>query len=284
MIKRRAFLKTLAFGIIGWGIAPDLMAQTTEFVSVPAPEHIDSDIKDYLHKMVHFDRPHKDDIYISKDLYRVFCSVVIRLERMQNFVGHGNFQILGLDDARSIARNYSEVGEIPDEELNFLEMIFYEDAGHYGFFGKKPLKKFTEQIRENDVYKVPYTGNYLYKGEPLERFQKIKKQIGNDLILTSGVRGIMKQCFLYLKKAYRNGGDLSLASRSLAPPGYSYHGIGDFDVGQVGFGAANFTDKFADTEIYRRLNELGHLKLRYYEHNLLGVRFEPWHIKISADI
>lgn len=90
----------------------------------------------------------------------------------------------------------------------------------------------------------------------------------------------MKQFLLFLNKAYKNNGNLSLASRSLAPTGYSFHGIGDFDVGQAGLGAKNFTDQFTKTEVYRRLGELGYLKLRYPDENLEGVRFEPWHIKI----
>ncbi len=192
--------------------------------------------------------------------------------------------MLSLDQARKFGNSYSQVGEFTDEELRFLEMIFYEEAQHYGFFGKKPLKKFTKRINKKEVYKVPYTGNYLYKGGPLETFERIKQQVGEQLILTSGVRGVMKQFLLFLNKVYKADGNLSLASRSLAPPGYSFHGIGDFDVGQVGFGAANFTERFTKTEIYERLNELGYLKLRYHEQNLLGVRFEPWHIKINADI
>ena len=92
----------------------------------------------------------------------------------------------------------------------------------------------------------------------------------------------MKQFLLFFNKAYKNNGNLSLASRSLAPPGYSFHGIGDFDVGQVGLGAANFNKIFTNTEVFKRLNALGYIKFRYPDKNLLGVRFEPWHIKVNA--
>ena len=43
----------------------------------------------------------------------------------------------------------------------------------------------------------------------------------DDLVLTTGVRGVVKQFYLFLRKADRANGNLSLASRSLAPPGYS---------------------------------------------------------------
>jgi len=100
-------------------------------------------------------------------------------------------------------------------------------------------------------------------------------------VLTSGVRSVIKQFLLFLNKAYANDGNLSLASRQLAPPGYSFHGIGDFDVGQAGFGYYNFTEKFIATDVYKKLADLGYLTLRYPQDNMLGVRFEPWHIKVK---
>ena len=101
------------------------------------------------------------------------------------------------------------------------------------------------------------------------------------MVLTSGIRSVTKQFLLFLNKAYGSEGNLSLASRSLAPPGYSYHGIGDFDVGQTGLGPDNFTERFTTTSVYKRLNEQGYVRIRYPLDNMLGVRFEPWHIKVD---
>jgi len=101
------------------------------------------------------------------------------------------------------------------------------------------------------------------------------------VVLTSGVRSVIKQFMLFLTKAYHHDGNLSLASRSLAPPGYSYHGVGDFDVGQIGFGVDNFTARFVETDVFQRLADLGYIDLRYQQDNPWGVRFEPWHIKIT---
>lgn len=279
-MRRRDFLKTLVFGIISCGFAPKLMAQRTTFEPGTFTDTMDDYIRDYLHKMKFFNQPHKDDIYVERSLYDTFKSAVLRLRRLERFVGHGNYQILSLDEGLRTGHNYPQVGEFSRDEADYLEMIFYSEARYYGFFGRKPLKKITDRINEKEVTKVPYTGNYIYKGEPYETYVKIKKQIGDQAVLTSGVRGVMKQFLLFLNKAFEYKGNLSLASRSLAPPGYSFHGNGDFDVGQSGFGAANFTEHFTDTEVYRRLCDLGYLKLRYPQQNLLGVRFEPWHIKI----
>jgi LAS superfamily LD-carboxypeptidase LdcB len=91
---------------------------------------------------------------------------------------------------------------------------------------------------------------------------------------------VVKQIYLFLNKADKVDGNLSLASYSLAPPGHSYHAIGDFDVGKNGLGRKNFSEEFASTDEFKRLIDLGYLGIRYPEDNSFGVRHEPWHIKI----
>jgi hypothetical protein len=280
-MKRREFIKILVLSVMGAGAAPEVFAEIAK--SYTQNIH-DDNIKDYLLKMKRFNKSHESDTWVEKEKYRTFESTVKRLRRLQEYAGHGNYHIMSLDEGVHIARRYSGVGEFKKAELDFLEMLFYSNAALYGFFGHKPVKKLTETIRKNKVIKVPYTGNYLYKGRPVETYEKISKLVGDQVNLTSGVRGVMKQFLLFLNKAYKYNGNLSLASRSLAPPGYSYHGIGDFDVGQKGFGASNFTERFTTTDVYRILVDAGYLMLRYEKHNLLGVRFEPWHIKVADHI
>ena len=151
----------------------------------------------------------------------------------------------------------------------------------YGFYGEKPLTSLTETVEQRAIEKVPYTGQFLFKGEPLELYKKIRQDIGDTILLTSGVRSVIKQMLLFLRKAYKYQGNLSLASRSLAPPGYSFHGIGDFDVGNIHLGVKNFTNAFEKTDEYKKLIDLGYIDIRYPMDNELGVRFEPWHIKVS---
>jgi hypothetical protein len=283
-MKRRHFLKALGIGIIAGGIAPEkLFAEISLLPFLGPPEIRDNDIKDYLHKMRNFDQHYKDDVFLEREQFLILESSVKRLKRLQRTVGHGNFYILSFDEMLKIAKNYSRVGRFSKAELDFLEMIFYQDASAYGFFGEKPLKNITHKIPRREVAKVPYTGNYLYKGRPVDLYGKIKREIGDKVVLTSGVRSVIKQFLLFLNKAYRSKGNLSLASRSLAPPGCSFHGIGDFDVGQIGFGADNFTERFATTAVFKHLTDLGYINLRYPVNNLLGVRFEPWHIKVYPE-
>ncbi len=89
---------------------------------------------------------------------------------------------------------------------------------------------------------MPRTGHYLYKGKTLEAYNHMKKDIGNSIILTSGVRSVVKQLKLFVDKLYSQKANLSLTSRSIAPPAFTYHSIGDFDIGKKGFGF--FPNKF----------------------------------------
>ena len=279
-MNRRTVLKALAVGCIQWSASRGALAQQLINTSYVVPETHDDFIKDYLHKMSNFEKPHIDDIYVPRALHGIFIAIVRRLRRLQRFVGHGNFQTLSFDDGLRLARLYTEIGAFPKAETRLMEMIFYSQAERYGFLAEKPLKELTARIKKNDIAKAQNSTISIYKGEPFEIFKSLKKQIGDQLILTSGVRGIMKQFLLFFNKAYGHNGNLSLASRSLAPPGYSFHGIGDFDVGKVGLGAANFSKTFANTDVFKRLKELGYIKFRYPDKNFLGVRFEPWHIKV----
>lgn len=281
-MKRRDFLRAVTAVFIGWGVAPvEVMAELAKINPATQLGNHDDYIKDYLHKMKNFSKYYKGDVCLDRERYQLLKSSVKRLNRLQRTVGYGNFYLLSFDKALKIARNYSRVGRFPRAEVDFLEMIFYEDAAIYGFSGEKPLKNLTNRIHRRDVVKVPHTGNYLYKGLPLETYKKIKQDLGDQAILTSGVRSIIKQFLLFLNKACKSKGNLSMASRSLAPPGYSFHSIGDFDVGQVGFGYDNFTERFITTRVYRKLQDFGYLTLRYPQSNMLGVRFEPWHIKLN---
>jgi len=281
-MRRRDFLKAVVGVVVGAGFAPEVLAEIVKIHHTTRSDNHDSHIKDYLHKMRNFNVHHHGDVRLDRREFQLLKSCVNRFKRVQRTVGHGNFYLLSFDEAISIARSYSRVGRFTRAELDFLEMIFYFDASNYGFFGKKPVKNITDRVKRREVVKIPYTGNYLYKGQPLQTYKEIMRGVGDGVVLTSGVRSVIKQFLLFLNKAYGNEGNLSLASRSLAPPGYSYHGISDFDVGQVGLGADNFTERFTSTIVYKRLNEQGYVRIRYPLDNFLGVRFEPWHIKVNS--
>ena len=232
--------------------------------------------------MSHFDSAHPDDIMLSGEEKALLNKCTNKITRLMRTIGYGNFNLVSVDQAFSFAKRYSRIGAFSTKEKEFLEKLFYYDASALGFYGDKPITAFTQSISKKDVIKIRYSGHYLFRGHPYEIWKEIKQALQQDVILTSGVRGVVKQFHLFLMKANSNGGNLSLASRSLAPQGYSFHGISDFDVGQRKYGKANFTSRFTETRVFNKLNELGYLTLRYPRGNLLGVRYEPWHVKVKS--
>ena len=244
----------------------------------------DSAIKDAVKKAQNFEYDYHDDIYIDNQQSRLLSSVLQRMTRLQRMVGYGNFNLIDFDTARSYAGHYSSIGRFSRQETDLIEELFEFDASNYGFFGRKVSLNLTEHIRRRDVKKIRGSGHYLYQGDALALYNKIRKQVGDELVLTSGIRSIVKQLYLFIAKVEKSGGNLSRAARSLAPPGHSFHGVGDFDVGQRGLGAANFTNAFAQTRIHQQLNELGYISMRYPMANPYGVRHEPWHIKVVDNV
>jgi zinc D-Ala-D-Ala carboxypeptidase len=272
------------------------LAQSIQYMTTPAPDSkallhafqhqnvslvVDSgNLNTYLQKMENFESSHIEDMFLEQAEYPVLVSVFKRLDRVQNLVGHGNFNILGFDEMLRYSKQYSSVGAFPKIESEFLEKTFSINAKQYGFFGDKVIESLTSVVPKKDRKKMPRTGHFLYRGDSEALYLNVKKDIGPSIVLTSGIRNVVKQTHLFLAKTIQSKGNLSRASRSLAPPGHSFHGIGDFDVGKVGFGGKNFTSDFSETQEFQKLVELGYVDMRYPLHNLLGVRYEPWHIKV----
>ena len=248
--------------------------------SAKAAQAANLDAGKILEKVRNYDRDFADDIVLSPADMLLMQAVVKRLAAVQRVVGHGNYNLISFDALLKFAKRFPEVGRFTPPELQFLEQIFFAKASSYGFLGDKVTTELTATIAKRDTYKVPRSGHYVYRGDSRNYYDKLVKDVGEGIILTSGIRSNVKQMHLFLAKAVRAQGNLSRASRSLAPPGHSYHGIGDFDVGRTGWGASNFTDKFARTDEFKRMQDLGYVQIRYTEDNQLGVRFEPWHIKV----
>ena len=281
-MNRRDFIRIAALTGLGLGLSSrQALAQLAMLTPRDAAAVHDARLQDYLDKMRNFERPHPDDVFVDAGEFPLLQSCAERLGRLELVVGYGFFHLLSFDDALGYGRNYERVGAFTKTEIAFMEKIFYADARSYGFLDDKPLKNLTHAVSRSQVVRIASTGNYLHRGDSFDAYQKIKKSVGNRVELTSGIRSIIKQYRLFLNKAYQSGGNFSLASRQVAPPGYSYHGFNDFDVGQAGFGDLNFTECFTSTDAYRRLADLGYLNLRYPRDNLLGVRYEPWHIMVS---
>lgn len=224
---------------------------------------------------------HRDEKASIEELM-LLKSINKKLIDARRIVGYGKYNLLSFDECLYYLRNYSPLGGFSKKEIEKIEELFSKNAKLYGFFGQKVTASLTTTINKKETMKIPYTGHYLFKGDATKLYDKLKKEVGDSVILTSGIRGVIKQTQLFLTKVMKTHGNLSLASRSLAPPGYSYHGVGDFDVGKVGFGYKNFTQDFAKTDEYKRLMDLGYIQIRYTKNNPYGVRYEPWHVKVVS--
>jgi hypothetical protein len=220
------------------------------------------------------------DIYLEGKMYDALYALRSRLKKVQRYVGYGTFNYISMDKVLFYARNVASIGAFTKEELFLIEMFFYEDPKKYGFYGKKTIDSLTTVIKEKDIVKIAGTGHYLFKGKPLEDYDRLLKDVGHDITLTSGIRSVPKQMYLYVNKILQLQGNISAAAKIIAPPRYTYHAISDFDVGKKGFGVANFSEKFTTTQEYKELIKLDYVSIRYVKNNKDGVRYEPWHIEV----
>jgi hypothetical protein len=265
-MNRRSFLNTCKIAAFS-SVAYPIVSSASKDFAVDSLVLADSVIK-------------KSDLFIENSDLAQFESVRKKLYQVQRHVGYGNFNIISFDLMLKYAKYANNIESFTQKELDFLEKIFYINPTPYGFYGKKVSEKITDTINNNDVVKVSGTGHYLFKGKPEKTYNELRKDIGDTLTLTSGVRSIVKQMKLYLDKIERSDGNITKASKSLAPPAYTYHSIADFDVGKKGLGYDNFTARFALTKEFSQMRKLKYIEMRYTMNNKDGVRYEPWHIKV----
>lgn len=263
-MNRRDFLNTLKLSV------PLALAGSELFADSYSFKKIVSELNDLEEKDIYLERQYSDSL----------TSVRRKLKYVQRYVGYGNFNIITFDEASLILRNSPTEKRFTKEELNFIEYIFYYKPEFHGFYGNRITTHLTTKINKNEIQKIAYTGHYLFKGKPLTTYESMTQDIGKTLILTSGVRSVVKQMKLFLDKLNSVNGNLSNASKSIAPPAFTYHSIGDFDVGKKGFGYANFTSRFALTPEFSEMRKLKYINMRYTMNNKDGVRYEPWHVKI----
>ncbi|MEX0624443.1 D-alanyl-D-alanine carboxypeptidase family protein [Saccharospirillum sp.] len=258
-----------------------MLDETTATVEAPVyVAEVENEAERVRQKVEHFEYDFSDDVHMTETEYSTLVTALERLNRVQSYVGHGHFNVLSFDDMLRYARYQPRIGDFTTAELDYLEKLFYDDVSRLGFFGERVITDLTHRYAENDISKIPGSGHYLLRGDSEAFYDKVREKVGDTLLLTSGVRGVVKQYHLFMAKAIQSEGNLSRASRSLAPPGHSFHAIGDFDVGRVNGGLSNFTADFAQTDEFKKLQDLGFVKIRYTTDNEYGVRYEPWHIRV----
>lgn len=262
----------------------DQEARRYQSMHTQGSEDLYSDPSESVHSQSHngsskrHDKHYLDDVYATPKEIMLIKNISAKIKRLQNYVGYGHFNVLSWQEALSYMQYSPRLHPLDKIELDYVYRLFETDAKKYGFMGEKVNRSIDDKINSKEIAKVPYSGHYLFVEQYEKLFKRLQKDVGKSLILTSGVRGVVKQIHLFLSKTVMVDGNLSLASRSLAPPGYSFHAVGDFDVGKAGLGSLNFTDKFSKTNEFKKLMDLTYIDIRYPVDNNLGVRFEPWHI------
>lgn len=264
-MKRRDFLNKIALSLPLSLCSTQVVASQFSFNSI---------VEQFNNQLI------DGDLFLEAEYLSSLKSVRRKLKYVQRYVGYGNFNIITFDHASLILRRSPTEKRFTKKELDFIEYIFYYKPDIHGFYGNRITTKLTTQINKKDIKKISYTGHYLFKGKPIETYENMKNDIGKTLILTSGVRSVVKQMKLFLDKLDSTKNNLSEASKSIAPPAFTYHSVGDFDVGKKGFGYANFTSRFAMTTEFSEMRKLKYIHMRYTMNNKDGVRYEPWHVKI----
>lgn len=277
--SRRNFLKTMTVFLAGAGLEFAAPSESSAFFLNKLISKNLIDKSKYFSKIKNFDNNFDDDFILPDADFETLKSINEKLSKLLKYVGFGNFNVINYATAEYTMKNTSGLEYFNSDELTLINDLFYMDAKVLGFMGDKIFNNLEEKINHKHILKVPYTGHFIYKGQSEKTYQHITSKM-DTLILTSGVRSVVKQMYLFYNKAVITDGNLSRASRSIAPVGHSYHGIGDFDVGIKGWGKENFTDKFASTEEFKELIREGYMRLRYDSKNPFGVRFEPWHVKV----
>ena len=257
-------------------------ASTPLFATISKKDTKTTDIKDSLfYGASNFT---DEDYQLSKEDYQLTLSVLEKLNIVQSLVGYGNFNTISFDEVLKVQMKYSKAKKFTDAEFDYIEKMFYMDPSVFGFYGKRTVYSITNIIPQKEIQKIPNSGHYLFKEQAIDTFHKIVKDVKNDIghpvKLTSGIRNVPKQMRLFFNKIEQTKGDIVKASESLAPPAYSYHSVGDFDVGKIGWGYKNFTARFSFTPEFRAIRKLKYVGIRYTINNRDGVRFEPWHIKL----
>lgn len=252
------------------------------FATISQDKSTKTDIKDSL---FYGSNDFTDENYqLSKEEYKLTLSILHKLDIVQSLVGYGNFNTISFDEVLKVQTKYSKAQKFTDAEFDYIEKMFYMDPSVFGFYGKRTVYNITNIVPKKEIVKIPNSGHYLFKDQAVDTFHRIIKDvtddIGHPVKLTSGIRNVPKQMRLFFNKIKQCKGDIVKASESLAPPAYSYHSVGDFDVGKIGWGYKNFTARFSFTPEFRAIRRLKYVGIRYTINNRDGVRFEPWHIKL----
>lgn len=163
MLSRRDFLRLSCIASISLA-APESFGEILhKFDNEPEVKDSLFFNKDYFRKIKEFDRSFPDDYMATPEEFVLIRSVSAKIRSVMNHVGYVNFNVINYDDLLRSMKQYSSLRRFDQKELDYIEEIFARDAADYGFFGEKVMTSLTDNIRRNDIVRIPRTGHYIYK-------------------------------------------------------------------------------------------------------------------------
>ena len=132
-------------------------------------------VEQYLKKIRHFDAIFASDIQLDPRYESLLLRTAAHLVQVESYTGHGNFNLMSLDEMIKAGKNFPKTRAFQADELNFIEEVFFANPNRYGFFGKKVSRDITDFIPKKDVAKISNSGHYLLKGESLNLYEPSKQ-------------------------------------------------------------------------------------------------------------
>jgi hypothetical protein len=125
-----------------------------ENIALATPQEFAKNVQE---KVSNFETNFTDDVVLSEADYKLLVQSLERINRVQDYVGFGNFNVLSLDETLNYAKYSPRIGEFTKPELEFLEKMFNYNSSRLGFFGEKVISSMTNVVSSNDVVKMPGT-------------------------------------------------------------------------------------------------------------------------------
>ena len=148
-----------------------LAFQNYDSVIVSSPDNHGN----YKQNMDNFEHAHHEDVFLAADKHQVLVYNVKRLDRVQNLVGHGNFNVLSFDERLCHSKYNKSVGVFKAEEIEFPEETFSNNVMRFGFYGERVTDEITTIVAGNVRIKLPRTVHYLFKGDSLNLYDKVRR-------------------------------------------------------------------------------------------------------------
>ena len=82
-------------------------------------------VEPHSKKIRNFDAIFASDIYLNPHYESLLLRTATHLMRVESYIGHGNFNLMSLDEMIKAGKNFPKIGAFQVDELNFIEEVFF---------------------------------------------------------------------------------------------------------------------------------------------------------------